>query len=212
MSKETFDRLRLPIALGLGLLLIASFLLLRRAETGPAELPSSPDVVVGAPGGGLLTPVPSTASTTAVPTASATPQVTPSPIATPPPTPPSTPQPTPVPQFAADVLACESISESECNGEIRRLRDRDETFVALVLFSNAQSGDVMNAILEGPSDTREGGAYTLPGSGRGYYYSTFFVGDLPRGDYVLIALRNGEEIARTELRKDRGGGNDDDDD
>jgi hypothetical protein len=67
----------------------------------------------------------------------------------------------------------------------------------------------MNVRLEGEEiGPIEGGAYALPGGGRGYYYSTLAVGELPPGDYTLTGIRNGEEVARTDLRKSR----DDDDD
>lgn len=197
MSRETIDRLRVPIALGVALMLLAGYLFLQRADadsdsgaTGP-----SASIVVGEPGGGVVTPSP---SPTLAPSPS--PPVEPTPSATPSASP--TPAPTPEGPFTAEVMACRSISGAECVDEISRLRDRDETFVALVLFDNAVSGDVMNAILDGPSGPIEGGAYALPGSGRGYYYSTFAVGALPDGQYTLTALRNGEPVARTELKKD----------
>lgn len=196
MSSDTFDRLRLPIALGVGLMLLAGYLFLQRAEAdSTAEAPSA-SIIVGEPGGGVVTTAPT-------PTSSPTPS--PVPAATPTPTPAETPTPTPIPpeeEFTARVMACESISGAECNDEIRRLRDRDETFVALVLFDNARSGDVMNVILDGPTGPIEGGEYALPGSGRGYYYSTLPVSGIPDGLYTLTALRNGEPVARIELRKE----------
>lgn len=196
MSSDTLDRLRLPIALGVALMLLAGYLFLQRAEAdSTAEAPSA-SIIVGEPGGGVVTPVPT-------PTSSPTPS--PVPAATPTPTPAETPAPTPIPpeeEFTAQVMACESISGAECNDEIRRLRDRDETFVALVLFDNARSGDVMNVILDGPTGPIEGGEYALPGSGRGYYYSTLPVSGIPDGQYTLTALRNGEPVARIELRKE----------
>ncbi|MEP7082137.1 MAG: hypothetical protein ABI841_04070 [Chloroflexota bacterium] len=196
MSSVTFDRLRLPIALGLGLMLLAGYLFLQRAEADSTALGPSPTIVVGEPGGGVVTPPPT-----------ATPSPSPSPVAasTPVPTPQETPTPTPIPpeeEFTAQVRACERISGAECLDEIRRLRDGDETFVALVTFDNLRSGDVMNAILDGPSGPIEGGAFAPEGSGRGWYYSSFAVGGLPAGQYTLTALRNGEPVARIELRKD----------
>lgn len=201
MSSETVDRLRIPIALGIVVLLVAGWLMLRRTETGSSD--ASPSIVVGVPGGGLVT---------ASASPSATPSPTPAPVATasPAPTPTLTPAPTPAEPFVAEVKACRSISGDDCNGEIERLRRDDDTFVALVLFDNATAGDVMNVILDGPSGPVEGGAYALQGSGRGYYYSTFVVSGLPEGDYTLRGIRNGEEVARTQLRKTARGGDDDD--
>ncbi len=157
MSSETFDRLRLPIALGVGLMLLAGYLFLQRADADSASLGPSPSVVVGEPGGGVVTPAPT-------PTPSAT--ASPVPAATLTATPAETPAPTPIPpeeEFTARVLACESISGAECNDEIRRLRDRDDTFVALVLFDNARRGDVMNVIFDGPTGPIEGGAVRASG-------------------------------------------------
>lgn len=202
MSRETFDRLRVPLALGIVLLLLAGYLVLRRAEADSTATDPIPSIVVGEPGGGVWTPSP---SATLAPSASPSAQPTSSPTVTPSLTPTATPSPSPDVEFTAAVMACRSISEAECNDEIRTLGSDDETFVALVLFNGAIAGDVMNAILDGPSGPIEGGAYALPGSGRGYYYSTFAVSGLPSGDYTLTALRNGDEVATTELRK-RGDG------
>lgn len=196
MSSETFDRLRLPLALGVGLMLLAGYLFLQRADADSTTLGPNPSVVVGEPGGGVVTPAPT-------PTPAATPS--PLPAATPTATPAETPTPTPIPpeeEFTARVMACESISGAECNDEIRRLRDRDDTFVALVLFDNAIKGDVMNAIFDGPTGPIEGGEFALTGSGRGWYFSTIPVAGIPDGLYTLTALRNGEPVARIELRKE----------
>ena len=195
MSSDTLDQLRLPLALGVGLLLLAGYLFLQRADADSTAGPS-PTIVVGQPGGGVVTPAPT-------PTLAPTPS--PVPAATPTATPAETPTPTPVPpeeEFTARVMACESISGAECNNEIRRLRDRDDTFVALVLFDNAIRGDVMNVIFDGPTGPIEGGEYALQGAGRGYYYSTIPVSGIPEGQYTLTALRNGEPVARIELRKE----------
>ena len=194
MSRETIDRLRVPIALGLGvLLLLAGYLVLRRADANSVAIQPSASIVVGEPGGGVVSP-----------SASPSPTLTPSvaPVVTPPPTP--SPSPTPVPPvetFTADVMACRSIDGPECEDRLRELDGDDGQFVALVLFDNALSGDVMNVVLSGPGGTLEGGAYALPGSGRGYYYSTIPVGGLPNGQYTLTALRNGTAVANTDLRK-----------
>ncbi len=193
MSSQTFERLRVPIVLGLVLMLIAGYLLLRRVDADSGAPGPTSTIVVGVPGGGVV-PV--------SPTESASPSVEPSPTATPSAAPTPTIAPTALPEdFVANVLACRSISGAECNDEIDRLRGDDETFVALVLFDNARAGDVLNVILDGPSGPVEGGAYALPGSGRGYYYSTFAVAGLPPGEYTLTALHNGDEVARTGLRK-----------
>ena len=195
MSSVTFDRLRLPIALGVGLMLLAGYLFLQRAEADSTADAPGASIIVGEPGGGVVTPAP-------------TPTPSPSPVsapATPTAMPTASPVPTPIPpeeEFVARVMACERISGDECNDEIRRLRDRDDTFVALVLFDNARKGDVMNVILDGPSGPIEGGAYALTGSGRGYYYSTIPVSGIPDGQYTLTATRNDEPVARIELRKE----------
>ncbi|CAN5815719.1 hypothetical protein BH20CHL8_BH20CHL8_01760 [soil metagenome] len=203
MSSETFERLRVPIALGLALLLLAGYMILRRVEPESGSASPTATIVVGVPGGGVVTAPP-----TATASLSAAPSPTPVVTASPAPTPTLAPTP-PAEEFVAEVLACRSISGAECNDEIERLRPQDETFVALVLFDNAIAGDVINVILDGPSGPVEGGTYALPGGGRGYYYSTFAISGLPSGRYTLTALRNGEEVARTELR--RNGGDDDGD-
>ena len=206
MSSETFERLRVPIALGVALLLLAGYMILRRVEPDSGSASPTATIVLGVPGGGVVP---------ASPTATATPSLAPSPTpavtASPAPTP--TLAPTPPPEaFVADVLACRSRSGSACVDEIERLRPQDETFVALVIFDNLISGDVINVILDGPSGPVEGGAFAPPGSGAGYYYSTFAISGLPEGRYTLTALRNGEEVARTELRRNGGGDDDDEDD
>lgn len=197
MSRETFERLRLPIALGLGaLLLLSGYLLLRRADADSVAVEPAASVVVGEPGGGVIGPSPSaTPSPTVVP--SATPAPTPRPTAT------ASPTPLPAPdRFTADVMACRSIDGSECEGQLRELDAGDDQFVALVLFESAVSGDVINVVLSGPGGSVEGGAYALTGSGRGYYYSTIPVAGLPGGDYTLTALRNGDAVDAIALRKD----------
>lgn len=196
MSRDTFDRLRVPIALGVALMLLAGYLFLRRAEADSTPVGPGSSIVVGEPGGGVVTSSPTpTLAPTPPPETPSTPSATPE----------ATPTPTAIPpeeEFTAEVMACESISGAECNDEIGRLREDDETFVALVIFDNARSGDVMNAIFDGPTGPIEGGAYALPGSGRGFYYSTIPVSGIPDGRYTLTALRNGEPVARIELRKD----------
>lgn len=202
MSNETFERLRLPIAVGVALLLLAGYLILRRVDGGSADPSPSSTIVVGVPGGGVV----EASTPTPTPSPIATPVVTEAPTATPAPT--HTPTPSPRADFVADVLACRSISGAECIGEIRRLDADDDTFVALLLFDNAVAGDVVNVILEGNDGPVEGGAYALPGSGRGWYYSTFVVSGLEPGEYTLTGIHNGEEVARTELRMPRNGSGD----
>lgn len=203
MSRETFDRLKLPIALGVALMLVAGYVFIRRAEAESSASAPRPSIVVGVPGGGVVTPMP-------IPTPQASPSPTATPVATVPPTP--TAAPTAVPaDFVAQVMACRAIDDNRCLEEVDQLRPADEDFVALLLFENARVGDVMNAVLEGPSGTLDGGPYTLPGNGSGWYYSTFAVADLPPGEYTLTGLRNGQPVARIQLSK-TGGGNDDDDD
>ena len=196
MSRETFDRLRVPLALGLAvLLLLAGYLFLRRADADSVAVDPTSSVVVGEPGGGVVSPSPSPSpSPTPVPTVAA--------VLTPPPTP--TPAPTPVPPpagFTADVLACRSIDGPQCQGQLRELDSDDDQFVALMLFDNALSGDVMNVVLSGPGGSIEGGAFALTGSGRGFYYSTLPVAGLPSGQYTLTATRNGTAVAEIDLRK-----------
>jgi len=206
MSSETFERLRVPIALGVALLLLAGYMILRRVEPESGSASPTATIVVGVPGGGVVA-----TSATATPSPSLAPSPTPVVTASPAPTPTLAPTLAPTPpaeEFVAEVLACRSISGAECNDEIERLRPQDETFVALILFDNLIAGDVINVILDGPSGPVEGGAYAFPSGGPGYYYSTFAIFGLPSGRYTLTALRNGEEVARTELR--RNGGDDDD--
>lgn len=195
MSGLTFEQLRIPIALVL--LVIAGIVFLPRGADGePAAEVASPEpsIVVGQPGGEVV------ASATQVPAetqVSSTPAPTPS--ATPTTEPTAAPTPAPVAEdgFSAQVLACESISGSSCNGQLGTLPPGAGSLTALVLFTDANGGDVMNAILTGPSGTIPGGAYTLQGGGDGYYYSTFSAGNLAPGEYTLTATRNGNEVAAT---------------
>ena len=188
MPPNSIEHYRWPLALAL--LLIAAFVLWTRASgevDAPATPPSpSPSIVVGELGGEVLT--------TATPA--------PSDTATPIPTTAPTPSPTAdADGFDAEVLACGSISGSQCNDQLDTLRPNTSTFTALVRFTDARAGDVMNAVLSGPGGTVEGGAHALGGGGDGYYYAQFQAGGLPAGDYTLTATRNGEEVATTTLRK-----------
>ena len=190
MSGLTFEQLRIPIALIL--LFVAGLIFLPRADDSrPTASVASPaaSIVVGEPGGEVVssgTPPP-VATQTPIPT------VDPGPTATPEPTPEAVAED----GFGAEVLACQSISGSSCNGQLGTLPPDAGSFTALVRFTDANGGDTINAILSGPSGTIPGGAYTLQGGGDGYYYTTFTAGGLPAGDYTLTATRNGSEVATT---------------
>ncbi len=190
MSGVTFEQLRLPIALVL--VIVAAFVFLPR-DGGTAPVASaatpSPSIVVGEPGGEVI---PSD-TPPAVPTPVATASTAPS--ATPEPTEEETPEA--VAQGGFQVVACTSISGDSCNGELGTLPANAGAFTALVRFTDANAGDTLNAVLEGPSGTIPGAAYTLQGGGAGYYYSTFQAGGLPAGEYTLVATRNGSEVAST---------------
>lgn len=197
MTQSTFERWRWPAAIAL-LLLAGFFLFLNpggnqtAVEVSPSAAASA-SVVVGTPGG-VVTSSETPAPATPVPTVT----LAPTPVPT------ATPVPTPAPQqdgFTAEVLACRSISGSNCNDQLGTLPADAGSFTALVRFSNANAGDTMNAILTGPAGTIPGGAYTLQGSGDGYYYTTFTAGNLPAGDYTVTATRNGTEVAVTTFTK-----------
>ena len=186
MSRTTFDEIRAPVALVL--VIIAAFVLWPRGEereiaaASPSPSPR-PSVIVGEPVGEVLPP---SVAPTPIPTATAA----------------ATPTPTPeVDTFSAEVLVCRAISESTCDDEIRRLGPNTESVTALVRFSDANAGDLIEAILVGPAGTIPGGEYALQGGGNGYYYSTFQAANLPRGEYTVSATRNGVEVATTSFRK-----------
>ena len=186
MSGLTFEQIRIPIALIL--VLIAVFIFLPRGDDSDstvAQATPTQSIVVGEPGGEVIS------SGTPVPEPSATP------IPTVVPEPASTPQPQTADGFGAQVFACQSISGSSCNGQLGTLPAGAGSFTALVTFTDANAGDTLNAVLNGPAGTIPGGAYTLQGGGDGYYYSTFSAGGLPAGDYTLVAIRNGDQIANT---------------
>jgi len=200
MSRTTFEAIRWPIAIGL--LLLAAFVLFPRGgEDARADATPSPSVIPGEVGGGIVTPSPQPSEPPP-----ATPIPTVAPVGTPEPTPEPTEEPaaTPAPQddgFTAEVLACQSISGSECNGQLGTLAADAGAFTALVRFTDANAGDEMNAILDGPSGTIPGFAYRLQGGGDGYYYTQFQAGGLPAGEYTLTATRNGEPVAVTTFTK-----------
>lgn len=200
MSRSTFEIIRVPAAVVL--LALAAFVLWPRdGDAAPAaDTSPTPSVVVGQPGGEVIptTPAPSPSESS-----SPIPTVTPAPTATPAPT----PEPTQAPVadgFGAEVLVCRSISGSTCNDRLERIPPNLATFTALVRFTDAQAGDVINAVLSGPAGTIPGGAYTLQGGGNGYYYSTFQARGLPAGEYTMTATRNGEAVATTRVVKGRG--------
>jgi len=193
MTNETFERLRLPVA---GLLLaLAAVLLWPRGSSAPTADPGTtptapaPTVVVG--GAVIEASVPATPSTPLV--ATSVPAATPSPILTPAPAPDT---------FSARIQACRRLDGSHCRGEFDEFPRHSESFIALVTFADARPGDVINARLSGPGVEINGGPFTLDGGGDGWYYATMRFGELPEGDYALIALRNGVEVARIRLERD----------
>jgi hypothetical protein len=192
MSEPTFEQLRLPAALIL--IIVVAFIFLPRAgdeaPTAASVAPggrSSPSA--GEPGGAVLE--------TARPTESQAPE----PTRTPSPTPEPTATPVADNGFAAEVVACRSISGDSCNGRLGVLPAQATAFTALVRFTGATVGDAINVILAGPGGTVAGGPFTLQGSGDGYYYSTFTVAGLPGGEYTVTAIRNGTEVAQTSFRR-----------
>lgn len=198
MSRTTLEWIRWPVAIGL--LLLAAFILFPRGDgEATADGTPRPSVILGEVGGGLLTP---SAEPSEAPEATPIPTMSPAPTPTPEPT--AVVTATPVPQadgFTAEVLACRSISGSTCDGQLGTLPASAASFTALVRFTDADAGDAMNAILNGPSGTVAGFPYNLQGGGDGYYYSQFQAGGLPAGEYTLTATRNGEPVAVTVFRK-----------
>jgi hypothetical protein len=195
MPGLTSDHIRIPIALVL--LVLAGFVLLPRGDASEQvadQASPTPTIILGTPGGEVVSSD-DAAQATPTPAPEATPLVTPEPTSVP------TPEPTPPPVtadgFAAEVLACSSISGDSCNGQLGTLPAGAGSFTALVRFTGANGGDTLNAILSGPAGTIPGGAYTLQGGGRGYYYTTFTADVLPAGNYTLIATRNGQQVAST---------------
>ena len=183
MSGLTFEQLRIPLALLL--IIIVAFIFLPglgqdEGEPLAAEATPTPSIVVGSPGGAVI----STPAPTAIPTvqASATPAATP------------TPTPAPADTFSASVFACAALSGSDCVGNFDAMPRRLRAFTALVTFSDAHAGDTISVALSGPVSIN-GGPYTLQGGGNGYYYSTFQARGLPEGEYTLTATRNGTAVA-----------------
>lgn len=190
MDPALLSRYRWPLAAAL---VVLAVVLLWPRSTGDAVLTPSPrpSIVVGDVGGDVVSPSP---------TVAATPIPTVSPNATPTAAPTSTPGAADD-GFAAEVLACRSISGDRCNDQLGTLRPNAGSFTALVRFSDANAGDIINALLDGPSGRIDGFPYTLQGGGDGYYYSQFQAGGLPAGDYTVTATRNGEVVATTSFRK-----------
>lgn len=201
MSRSTFELLRVPATV---VLLAVAVIVLwpRGGDSSPASdaASPSPSVVVGQPGGEVIAPTPTpepSVSPSPIPT------LTPAPTATPAPTPPPTQAPAPD-GFTAEVLICRSISGSTCNDRLERVPPNLASFTALVRFTDARAGDVINVVLTGPAGTIPGGAYTLQGGGNGYYYSTYQARGLPAGEYTMTATRNGEAVASTRFVRGRG--------
>ncbi|HEY6609417.1 MAG TPA: hypothetical protein VI277_09500 [Candidatus Limnocylindria bacterium] len=185
----TFERVRLPLAaILLGVALFALWPRDGGAGQATAEQSARAAIVVEAGGEVVLEP-------TAAPTPAATPD--PTPAATPAPTP--APTPLPPDTFSAVVLACRDNDGDRCRGEFERFPRRGDSFTALVRFEDARPGDTINVTLSGPGAQITGGPFALADGGDGYYYSRITYGDLGEGAYVLAALRNGEEVARTTL-------------
>jgi hypothetical protein len=101
--------------------------------------------------------------------------------------------------FTAQLLACSSISGSTCNGEIGAIPPSG-SFVALVLLTATQPGDVVEVVMTGPSGTFPGGPATVAG-GNGYYYVQYGVTGLAPGTYEITVLRNGQPAATLALSK-----------
>jgi hypothetical protein len=197
----TFEQLRWPIAIAL--VVIAAIVLWPRGGDAEVVASPSPSIVLGEVGGEVI---PTEPEATATPAPTPIPTVAP-PSATPEPTPEPTEEPTPEEPaaqpdgFTAQVFACRSISGSSCNGQLGTLPPSAGAFTALVTFTDANGGDLMNAVLTGPGGTIDGFPYTLQGGGDGYYYTQFQAGGLPAGDYTLTATRNGQPVAVTSFRK-----------
>jgi hypothetical protein len=181
MSRSTIEGLRLPAAAVL--IVVVAFVLWPRAGETQSTVPSPTlGVIVGEPGGGVFLP-----SVEATPIPTLTPAPSPTPVV------PDT--------FSAEVFACRSISGPECDDEVGRLRKNARSVTALVLFTDARAGDAIDVRLSGQGVEVSGGAYALEGDGDGYYYATFRVEDLVRGEYTLTATRNGVEVATTSFTK-----------
>ena len=134
-------------------------------------------------------PTPTTAPT-------ATPRVTPIP-------PPSAP-PAPSGAFLASAHVCRSVDADGCVDELRRL-DRDDGAVVLVIVvHNAAAGDTVGFQVSGPAGTADAGSVSFGSAGDGFAYVEYGTRDLPEGQYIVTATRNGSPVATTDFVK--GGG------
>jgi hypothetical protein len=194
MPRDQLERLRLPAALLLVVVAAVVFWPRGAAEPAAGDVPPTEEVIVGEPGGAVLATPSPTAAPSLIPTEAPAPQ-TPTPTVAP------TEEPVPADGFAAQVLACRSISGSACNDQLGSLPANAGSFTALVLFTDANAGDQLNAILDGPAGTIAGTPYALGGGGDGYFWSQFQIAGLPAGDYVVTATRNGEPVGTTTFRK-----------
>lgn len=187
------SELMLRARLGAALLLPLVLLVACSGDESPPNRDASPrpSIVVGEPGGEVTT-AESPAPATPIPTVTAAPTPSPTPAPTP---------PVAADGFSAQVLACQSISGSSCNGQLGTLPPGAGSFTALVRFTDANAGDTMNAVLTGPAGTIPGSAYTLQGGGDGYYYTTFPAGNLPPGTYTVTATRNGAAVGSTTFQR-----------
>jgi len=191
MDPASLARFRWPAAAAL--LAIAVVLLWPRGvdQLGADASPPA-SVVVGELEGDVMSPSASPAASVAT---------TPIPTITPNATPTAEPTATPGTAEGFEVLACRSISGSSCNDQLGTLPPSAGSFTALVRFTDANAGDRISTVLDGPSGTVDGFAATLGGGGAGHYYSEFQAGSLPAGDYTLTATRNGDVVATTSFRK-----------
>ena len=81
---------------------------------------------------------------------------------------------------------------------------QEDVVVLLVVLENAAGGDVIGLEVSGPSGTFDAGSVPLQDGGNGYAYVEFGTGNLRSGDYIVVARRNGEPVARTAFVR-RGG-------
>ncbi len=191
MNGWTFEQIRVPLAVLL--IVIAVIVFWPRAgseEALQAQAAPSSSIVVGEPGGVVLSATPTPQPPTPSPVPTAQPTATPAP-----------PTPEPPDTFTARIFACRDLSGSDCQGELDSLPRRSNEFTALVTFEDARAGDTINVSLTGEGVNVVGGPFTLSGAGDGYYYSRITFGDIPSGDYLLVATRNGEDVASLTLER-----------
>ncbi len=185
----------LPAALGA--LVVAGLVIgsVGRAATllAPAPSPTAGHPVAGEPVGTVISTGDGVATQVPSPTASPTPSPSPSPSPT------ATPQPQPAAAsgFRAAIAACRSLSGSRCNGRLESVR-RGGSFWILVTFAGSRRGDTISARLIGPAE-RTLASFTVKG-GDGYGWAQVSASGLPAGRYALVAYRDGQRAASTELR------------